>query len=118
AIPTDAALGGRRGWGGGRKFTDLTPGEWERKNGAKLRLVYRSRGASLLVLDEARLSGKRKLGRQIAASRRGKGKGETIVMFVLVPSVAHANRLALRPIIERAGRALEEEFVSRAGRIT
>jgi hypothetical protein len=46
AIPTEAAGRGLRG-------AKLTPGEWERRRGLRLRFVYRRRGPSLLVADRA-----------------------------------------------------------------
>jgi len=49
AIPTEAA---GRGFRGGR----ITPGEWERRRGLRLRFVYRPRGPSLLVADRARIN--------------------------------------------------------------
>jgi len=47
AIPTEAAGKGR---GGAR----LTPGEWERRRGMRLRFIYRRNGPSLLVASNAR----------------------------------------------------------------
>jgi hypothetical protein len=44
AIPTEAAGRGLRG-------AKLTPGEWERSRGLRLRFVYRRTGPSLLVAD-------------------------------------------------------------------
>jgi len=44
AIPTEAA---GRGLRGGR----ITPGEWERRRGLRLRFVYRRTGPSLLVAE-------------------------------------------------------------------
>ena len=44
AIPTAAAGKGARG---GR----ITPGEWERRRGLRLRFIYRRRGPSLLVAE-------------------------------------------------------------------
>ena len=44
AIPTPAA---GRGLRGGK----ITPGEWERRRGLRLRFVYRRRGPSLLVAE-------------------------------------------------------------------
>ena len=63
AIPTAAAGKSTRG---GR----ITPGEWERRTGLRLRFVYRRRGPSLLVA-EGRLNSK---GRAVA-SRAKTGRG-------------------------------------------
>lgn len=65
AIPTEAAGKLLRG---GR----ITPGEWERRTGLRLRFVYRGRGPSLLVA-EGRLNTK---GRAVASrSKTGRGCG-------------------------------------------
>ena len=84
AIPTVAA-------GKGRKGGRITPGEWERRRGLRLRFVYRGRGPSLLVAD-GRLNG-RGLG---VASRSKTGRGKaTVPIFLLVPQVKLAKRLDL-----------------------
>jgi hypothetical protein len=82
AIPTPAAGKSARG---GR----ITPGEWERHTGLRLRFIYRRRGASLLV-GEGRLNSK---GRAVA-SRSKAGRGLTTVpIFLLVPQVTLRKRL-------------------------
>ncbi len=84
AIPLPAAGKGR---GGAR----LTPGEWEKRRGMRLRLVYRRRGPSLLVAD-GRLNS-RGLG---VASRSKTGRGRaTVPIFLLVPQVRLRKRLDL-----------------------
>lgn len=106
AIPTPAA--GPRNRNG-----VLTPGEWERRNGVRLRFVYRPGRPSLLVLDEGVLSGKRQVGRLNTDRRRATGRGNTtVVIFVLLPSVAFANSVALEGYI----RAAEAEMVRMAER--
>lgn len=102
AIPTAAA--GSRG-----RNRNLTPGEWERRTGIRLRFVYRPGRASLLVADEGTLSGRTGTFRAItrkrtkADERRGFTRGATTTpIFVLIPSVAHANRVALQPVIDGA----------------
>lgn len=91
AIPTEAA---GRGLRGGR----ITPGEWERRRGLRLRFVYRRRGPSLLVAD-GRLNS-RGLG---VASRSKTGRGRTTVpIFLLVPQVRLPKRLNLDRDAERA----------------
>jgi hypothetical protein len=91
AIPTPAA---GRGRGGAR----LTPGEWERRRGLRLRFVYRRHGPSLLVA-EGRLNS-RGLG---VASRSKTGRGLTTVpIFLLVPQVKLPKRLDLDRDAERA----------------
>ena len=91
AIPTEAAGRGLRG-------AKLTPGEWERRRGLRLRFVFRRRGPSLLVV-EGRLNS-RGLG---VASRSKTGRGRTTVpIFLLVPQVKLRKRLDLDRDAERA----------------
>jgi hypothetical protein len=91
AIPTEAA---GRGLRGGK----ITPGEWERRRGLRLRFVYRRRGPSLLVA-EGRLNS-RGIG---VASRSKTGRGRaTVPIFLLVPQVKLPKRLDLDRDAERA----------------
>lgn len=91
AIPTPAAGKSTRG---GR----ITPGEWERRTGLRLRFIYRRRGPSLLVA-EGRLNSK---GRAVA-SRSKTGRGlTTMPVFLLVPQVRLRKRLDLAREAERA----------------
>jgi hypothetical protein len=83
-IPTPAA---GRGLRGGK----ITPGEWERRTGLRLRFVYRRGGPSLLVA-EGRLNTK---GRAVASrSKTGRGVA-TVPIFLLVPQVKLPKRLDL-----------------------
>jgi hypothetical protein len=91
AIPTPAAGTSSRG---GR----ITPGEWERRSGLRLRFVYRRTGPSLLVA-EGRLNTR---GRAVA-SRSSTGRGvATVPIFLLVPQVKLQKRLDLARDAERA----------------
>ena len=91
AIPTPAA---GRGLRGGR----ITPGEWERRRGLRLRFVYRRRGPSLLVA-EGRLNTKG----QAVVSRSKTGRGKvTAPIFLLVPQVKLPKRLDLARDADRA----------------
>jgi hypothetical protein len=84
AIPTPAAGKSTRG---GR----ITPGEWERRRGLRLRFVYRRTGPSLLVA-EGRLNTKG----QAVVSRSKTGRGKvTAPIFLLVPQVKLPKRLDL-----------------------
>ena len=95
AIPTPAAGKGARG-------RRLSPGEWERRRGLRLRFVYRRRGPSLLVAD-GRLNN-RGLG---VASRSKTGRGRsTVPIFLLVPQVKLAKRLDLARDAERVQAAV------------
>jgi len=91
AIPTEAAGKGR---GGAR----LTPGEWERRRGIKLRFIYRRGGPSLLVAEKARINTR---GTAVA-SRSKTGRGQvTAPIFLLVPQVKLRKRLDLARDAER-----------------
>ncbi|HKL46214.1 MAG TPA: DUF6441 family protein [Roseovarius sp.] len=90
-IPTEAAGRGRRG---GR----ITPGEWERRRGLRLRFVYRRSGPSLLVAE-----GRLNKGGRAVASRSKTGRGLTTVpIFLLVPQVKLPKRLDLDRDAEQA----------------
>ncbi len=91
AIPLPAAGKSTRG---GR----MTPGDWERRTGLRLRFIYRRTGPSLLVA-EGRLSS----AGQAVASRSKTGRGLTSVpVFLLVPQVKLPKRLDLARDAERA----------------
>lgn len=101
AIPTAAAGKSARG---GR----ITPGEWERRSGLRLRFVYRRTGPSLLVA-EGRLNTR---GRAVA-SRSKTGRGVTTVpIFLLVPQVKLRKRLDLARDAARAHDALPGAIVA------
>ena len=101
AIPTEAAGKSSRG---GR----ITPGEWERRSGLRLRFVYRPAGPSLLVA-EGRLNAR---GRAVASrSRTGRGV-TTVPIFLLVPQVQMRKRLDLARDAARAQDALPGAIVA------
>ncbi|MCC5967651.1 MAG: hypothetical protein JJU24_16110 [Natronohydrobacter sp.] len=101
AIPTPAAGKSARG---GR----ITPGEWERRSGLRLRFVYRRTGPSLLVA-EGRMSAR---GRAVASrSKTGRGR-TTMPIFLLVPQVRLPKRLDLARDAERAQDALPGAIVA------
>jgi hypothetical protein len=92
AIPLPAAGRGLRG-------RRITPSEWERRRGLRLRFVYRRRGPSLLVADRARIN---KRG-QAVASRSKTGRNQvTAPIFLLVPQVKLPKRLTLARDADRA----------------
>jgi len=91
AIPTPAAGKGPRG---GR----ITPEQFEKKSGLRLRFIYR-RGAASLLVAEGRLSSRGTVG----ASRSKTGRGvATVPVFILVPQVKLAKRLDLGRSAARA----------------
>lgn len=110
AIPLPAA--GKRGLG--RK--KITPGEWERMTGMRLRFVYRRNAPSLLVADNARLS---KAGR--ARANTGKRDGavftrlsgrSTVPVFLLVPQVRLAKRLDVTAAATAAAQQLPASILA------
>ena len=102
AIPTEAAGKSLRG---GR----ISPREWERRTGLRLRFVYRRMGSSLLVA-EARLNTR---GRAVASrSRTGRGVA-TVPIFLLVPQVKLPKRLDLARDAERAHDAVPGLIVAK-----
>lgn len=108
AIPLPAA---GKGPGGKR----MTPGEWERRRGVRLRFVYRRGRPSLLVADSARLS-----KRGIALRKRGRRRkkdgiltGEqTVPIFLLVPQVKLSKRLDLAKAAEAVAGTVPNIIVS------
>jgi hypothetical protein len=89
AIPTPAA-------GKSARSGRISPGEWERRTGLRLRFIYRHQGPSLLVA-EGRLNTK---GRAVA-SRSKTGRGLlTAPIFLLVPQVRLEKRLNLAAAAE------------------
>lgn len=115
AIPLPAA--GMRGRGRG-----MTPAEWERMHGVRLRFVYRQGKPSLLVAPggttNARTGGFRQLtagkrGR-VAQGRAGSNPLETAVVpiFILLPMVRFRNAFAIEPMVRQAEGELPGEFLS------
>ncbi|HMQ42280.1 MAG TPA: DUF6441 family protein [Paracoccus sp. (in: a-proteobacteria)] len=101
AIPTPAA-------GNSVKGGRITPAEWERRTGLRLRFIYRRRGPSLLVA-EGRLNSK---GRAVASkSRTGRGVA-TVPIFLLVPQVRLRKRLDLARDAERAAEGVPGMIVA------
>ena len=104
AIPLPAAGKGR---GGAR----LTPGEWEKRRGLRLRFVYRRRGPSLLVAD-----GRLNTNGLGVASRSKTGRGRaTVPIFLLVPQVRLRKRLDLARDVERVAGKVPALVVERWG---
>ena len=108
AIPLPAAGKGTRG-------KRMTPGDWERMRGVRLRFVYRRGRPSLLVADSARLS-KRGLALQKRGRRRKKDgilTGEqTVPIFILVPQVKLSKRLDLARSAEAVARTVPNAIVN------
>lgn len=98
SIPLPAAGKSLRG---GR----ITPGEWERRTGRRLRFVYRRGRPSLLVDDGKVLPGARTMGRD-GFSRAARGSRirakEPVPVFLLVPQVRLKKRLDLDALARAA----------------
>lgn len=108
AIPLPAA--GPRG-----RLRDLTPGEWERQTGKRLRFVYRPGRPSLLVVDDAVLSGKSRIARPNTARRIAAGRASaTVPIFVLLPLVRHRNSVAVEPLVQAASARMVRDFIAGA----
>jgi hypothetical protein len=91
AIPLPAAGKSTRG-------RRMTPGEWERRRGLRLRFVYRRTGPSLLVAE-----GRLNTRGQAVVSRSKTGRGKiTAPIFLLVPQVKLPKRLDLARDAARA----------------
>lgn len=113
AIPLPAA--GARFSGRGR--VPLTPGEWERRTGKILRLVYRRNKPSLLVADDATL-GKTGVARGATARRAASGRGvSTVPIFVLLPQVNVTKRFSIETVLAPYDRKLRENFLELVRRI-
>jgi hypothetical protein len=110
AIPLPAA--GSRGRG-----RSLSPGDWERRTGQRLRFVYRPGRASLLVADQAVLSGKGQIARGNTAKRIAAGRGSaTVPIFVLLKVVPFRNAVAIEPLVAQAEAALVASFFTHVAR--
>lgn len=112
AIPTPAA-------GSTGRRRDLTPGEWERRTGQKLQFIYRRGRPSLLVAKGTtnnRSAAYRPItrARSKADERRGYFRGEqTVIIFVLIPSVPHANRFSMTPLINASEKEIWDSFITK-----
>ena len=105
AIPLPAAGKGRRG-------KKLTPGEWERLRGQRLRFVYRRGRPSLLVADNQRARGGKRGGFALASGKAiAAGRVATVAIFLLVPQVHLRKRLNIDPAGKRWIDALPHRVV-------
>lgn len=121
AVPT--AQAGPRG-----RARDLTPGEWERRNGIKLHFVYRGGGKPALLMARQVLFGANGSGVRPVTVRRVKNKKyanvdgsavktRDVPIFVLIPLQRFANKFSLAPIIARREKMLVDNFEKRLSKI-
>lgn len=105
AIPTPSAGKSTRG---GR----ITPGEWERRNGRRLRFIYRRGRTALLIDDGTTMRGARVMGRD-GFSRPARGfRNRSVPIFVLVPRVRLEKRLGLHSSADRLARSMGARLVA------
>lgn len=105
AIPLPAAGKSSRG---GR----ITPLEWERRRGRRLRFVYRRGRTALLIDDGTVLRGARTMGSD-GFSRPARGfRNRSVPVFVLVPRVRLQKRLGLMSSADRLARSMGARLVA------
>jgi len=93
AIPTAAAGKGARG-------RRITPGEWERRTGRRLKFIYR-RGRPGLLVDTGEVLPRARVMKRDGTSRAARGfRNRSVVMFLLVPQVKLAKRLDLDAVAD------------------
>jgi hypothetical protein len=91
AIPTEAA---GKGLKGGRN----TPGEWEQRNGRRLKFIYR-RGRTGLLVDTGDVLPRARIMKRDGTSRAARGfKNRSVIIFILVPQVMLRKRLNLETV--------------------
>lgn len=109
AIPTAAVGVGTRG-------RNLTPGEWERRTGGRLRFVWRGSNKPALLVAEGvgSLNGAHHF-RELTPARAAGGQRHvvTMILFILIPFQRFANRIAINPIVLRHEAILAAEFERR-----
>jgi hypothetical protein len=104
--------GGSARYGRGRTGERITPAEWERRTGLRLRFAYRRTGPSLLVA-ESRIDTR---GRAVASrSKTGRGLA-TVPIFLLVPQVRLPKRLDLARDAERVHAVVPGMIVANWGK--
>jgi hypothetical protein len=108
AIPLPAAGRGNRG---GR----ITPGDWEKRRGRRLRFVYRRGRTAMLVDDGTVLARAGKRGRdgiwRAARGSRARQK-DPVAIFALVPQVRLKKRLQLIKTAEAVAASTPARIIS------
>lgn len=105
AVPLPAAMKSSRG---GR----ITPAEWERRTGRRLRFVYRPGRAGLLVDDGTVLRGARVMRRDGSSAAARGFRNRTVPIFALVPQVTLRKRLNLYAGALRLAQNLPQRIVA------
>ena len=114
AIPTpEAGVLGR-----GR---NITPGEWERRNGVRLDFVYGGPGKASRLVAEHVFFGANGIGVRVPTKKRMQNKRyvnqdgtparlRSVTIFVLVPFQRFANKVAVEPIVRSAEAYLASDY--------
>lgn len=114
AIPTKAA-------GANTRDRNLTPGEWERRTGMRLRYVQPRSGRgkwAMLVSDGTFAKNKSGALRKFTPARAAQGRERVIVpIFILIPEQAHANRVSIESAANRAQTRLTNDLAKRIARL-
>ena len=114
AIPTEHA-------GVLNRSRNLSPGEWERRNGVRLKFVYQGAGKPALLMAEHVLFGANGTGIRVPTRRRARSqryinrdgtaaKLVDVPIFVLIPSQRFANKVSIDAIVASAGAELVRDF--------
>lgn len=114
AIPTPEAgvLGRTR---------NITPGEWERRNGVRLDFVYGGPGKASRLVAEHVLFGANGIGVRVPTKKRVKNRRyvnrdgtpartQSVTIFVLIPFQRFANKVAVQPIVGQAEDYLASDY--------
>ena len=120
AIPTEHA-------GVLNRSRNLSPGEWERRNGVRLKFVYQGAGKPALLMAEHVLFGANGTGIRVPTRRRTQSQRYTnrdgtaaktvdVPIFVLIPSQRFANKVSIDGIVASAGAELVRDFEIRVRR--
>lgn len=94
----------------------ITPAEWEKKNGRRLKFVYRGGNRALLVDDGTKAFGnvmvKRRVRGGTKLSEPRTFKNRTVPIFALVPQVQLRKRIDLYPTAERIAATIPGAIVA------
>lgn len=113
AIPLEVV--GRRGWAGGRgNWVDMTPAEWERRNGQQLDPVKLANGHVLLVA-KANINAAGRI-RRATARQIDRMTYASVPIFVLVPYVKARGGMSIVSTLRPFEARLVQNFEARAPR--
>ena len=87
----------------------ITPDEWERRKGRKLKFVQRPKGGALLIDDGTAIRGPSTFGR--GGVKRG-FRNRSVAIFILVPRVRLQKKLGLYSSADRLARSMGARLVA------